>query len=209
MQLIKSFVQRGVKEIHRQILAEHLPAWQVNLEELQAAEKVVLEIGFGDGEFLLGHAALEPEALHIGVEPYIPGVANIITNIQKYDVQNIRLHNGDVREWLVTLPDALLDMVYIICPDPWPKNKQQKRRLLQSEFFTLLMRKVRANGKVLVATDHYEYALWIHRILTAQQYIDIPLNDCTTAPTWWLSTKYQRRDLTKQGTMYFFTWSRV
>lgn len=120
----------------------------------------VLEIGFGGGEHLVAQAAARPDARLIGVEPFMNGVASCLRHIEESGVANIRLHMGDARDVIARLPDASLDLVYILFPDPWPKTRHHKRRLIQPEFVDALARVLKPGAEVRFATDWANYAEW-------------------------------------------------
>ncbi len=120
----------------------------------------ILEIGFGGGEHLVAQALAHPEARFVGVEPFLNGIASCLRHIEKSGVQNVRLHQGDARDVIARLPDASLDLVYMLFPDPWPKTRHWKRRLIQREFLGELARVVKPGGEVRFATDWAHYAAW-------------------------------------------------
>jgi tRNA (guanine-N7-)-methyltransferase len=121
---------------------------------------VVLEIGFGGGEHLAAQAAAHAEWRFIGVEPFLNGVASCLRHIEESGVQNVRLHQGDARDVTERLPDACLARVYMLFPDPWPKARHWKRRLIQPDFIAALARVVKPGGEVRFATDWRHYAAW-------------------------------------------------
>jgi len=123
-------------------------------------EGLVLEIGFGGGEHLVAQANAHPEQRYIGVEPFLNGVASCLRHIEESGAQNIRLHQGDARDVIARLPDASLDRVYILFPDPWPKTRHHKRRLIQPEFLSELARVMKPGAEVRFATDWANYASW-------------------------------------------------
>lgn len=124
------------------------------------AGPLVLEIGFGGGEHLVAQATAHPERRFIGVEPFINGVASCLRHIEEANAQNIRLHNGDARDVIARLPDASLDLVFILFPDPWPKARHHKRRLIQPEFLDELARVMKPGAELRFATDWANYASW-------------------------------------------------
>ncbi len=126
----------------------------------------VLEIGFGGGEHLVAQAAAHPDARFIGVEPFLNGVASCLRHIEDTGVQNVRLHQGDARDVIARLPDACFDLVYILFPDPWPKTRHWKRRLIQREFLDDLARVLKPGGEVRFATDWAHYAAWTLELFT-------------------------------------------
>jgi tRNA (guanine-N7-)-methyltransferase len=120
----------------------------------------VLEIGFGGGEHLVAQAAAHSGSRFIGVEPFLNGVASCLRHIEETNAQNIRLHQGDARDVVARLPDASLDRVYILFPDPWPKLRHHKRRLIQPEFLGELARVMKPGAELRFATDWANYAAW-------------------------------------------------
>jgi tRNA (guanine-N7-)-methyltransferase len=106
------------------------------------AEAVWLEIGFGGGEHMVAQAALHPEVLILGAEPFLNGAASAIRHIEAARVDNVRLHVGDVRDVIAALPNTSLDRVFILFPDPWPKARHHKRRLIQSGLITDFARRL-------------------------------------------------------------------
>ncbi len=120
---------------------------------------LVLEIGFGNGEQLLWSAQHEPGKNFIGIEVHRPGVGRLMNALAAHNVHNVRLYNHDAVDVLDRLLGAdSLHEVRIYFPDPWPKKRQQKRRLIQPEFVALLASRVRAGGHFYLATDWQEYA---------------------------------------------------
>lgn len=121
---------------------------------------LILEIGFGGGEHLVAQAASHPDQRFIGVEPFINGVASCLRHIEESGVQNVRLHQGDARDVIARLPDGSVELCYILFPDPWPKVRHHKRRLIQPAFLDELARVLRPGAEVRFATDWGNYASW-------------------------------------------------
>jgi tRNA (guanine-N7-)-methyltransferase len=126
----------------------------------------VLEIGFGGGEHLVAQAAAHPDLCFIGVEPFLNSVASCLRHIKESGVHNVRLHLGDVRDVLARLPDVSLDRVDILFPDPWPKTRHWKRRLIQPDFVAELARVLKTGGEARFATDWKHYAAWTLQAFT-------------------------------------------
>ena len=124
------------------------------------AAEVWLEIGFGGGEHLAEQAARRPDVLFLAAEPFLNGVASALRHIDERDLQNVRVHAGDARDLLAALPDASLDRVFILFPDPWPKARHHKRRLIQDEVVAELARVLKPGGALRFATDWKDYAAW-------------------------------------------------
>jgi len=132
----------------------------------QGGGEQILEIGFGGGEHLVAQATAHPDHRLIGVEPFLNGVASCLRHIEESGAQNIRLHQGDARDVIARLPDASLDLVYILFPDPWPKTRHHKRRLIQPEFLGDLARAMKPGAELRFATDWANYAAWTLEHLT-------------------------------------------
>lgn len=119
-----------------------------------------LEIGFGGGEHLIETAAVEPNVDFIGCEPFINGMARLLSQIEARDLHNIRLHRGDAAEVLDRLPDACLSRVYLFYPDPWPKRRHRKRRFISTDNLDRLSRTLAKGSELRFATDIDDYAGW-------------------------------------------------
>ena len=124
---------------------------------MPTARETWLEIGFGGGEHMAAQAALAPDVLILGAEPFQNGVASAVRYIDEQALTNVHLHDGDVRELITRLPDACLDRVFILFPDPWPKTRQQKRRLVQPALVSELARVLRPGGRLRFASDVVSY----------------------------------------------------
>ena len=121
-------------------------------------EKVILEIGFGNGDNTTFLASQKPKALIIAAEVYLSGIGSLLASISEHSFTNIKIFDKDVRELLLQVDQEIFDEVYIICPDPWPKARHHKRRLVQHEFLKLLAKVLKKNGTVYISTDWENYA---------------------------------------------------
>lgn len=164
--LIRSFVQRGRKISNRktELLKNLLPVLEIK-DTMPEHKNLNIEIGFGKGAFLSWLATTNPEAMYIGCEPYIAGVADLLDKIESKKIENIRLWTKDARLLIQQLPDRSLSNVYILFPDPWPKAKHHKRRLINQALLKLLAEKIRPDGNVFFATDAQDYAIWVEEML--------------------------------------------
>ena len=95
---------------------------------------VWLEVGFGGGEHLAWQAARAPGTLMIGAEPFVNGVAKLLTQIEEQDLANVRVRHGDARDLMAAMPDAALQRLFVLHPDPWPKRRHHKRRIIDQAF---------------------------------------------------------------------------
>ena len=135
------------------------------------AAEVWLEIGFGGGEHLARQAARRPDVLFLAAEPFLNGVASALRHIDETGVDNVRIHPGDARELLDALPDGCLDRIFILFPDPWPKTRHHKRRLIQSDLVLDLARVLKPGGALRFATDWKDYAAWtLERLLRSGRF---------------------------------------
>jgi tRNA (guanine-N7-)-methyltransferase len=117
-----------------------------------------LEIGFGGGAHLAAQAGRRPEVLILGAEPFLNGVASALRHIEAAGLTNVRVHAGDARDLLARLPDACLDRMFILFPDPWPKARHNKRRLIQPDFVAEAARVMKSGATLRFATDWADYA---------------------------------------------------
>ena len=117
-----------------------------------------LEIGFGGGEHLAEQAARRPDVRLLGAEPFLNGAASALRHIDGRGLENVRLHVGDARDLTAALPEASLARVFILFPDPWPKARHRKRRLVNPDFAAELARVLRPGGALRFATDWGDYA---------------------------------------------------
>ncbi|MDE2042626.1 MAG: tRNA (guanosine(46)-N7)-methyltransferase TrmB, partial [Alphaproteobacteria bacterium] len=112
------------------------------------------EIGFGAGEHLAAQAAARPNHGFIGCEPFINGVVGLLTQIEAQGLNNIRIHRGNALDVLARLPDASLSRVYLLHPDPWPKARHAKRRMMNPGPLDLIAAKLMPGGEFRFGTDH-------------------------------------------------------
>jgi tRNA (guanine-N7-)-methyltransferase len=138
-----------------------LPAPQ-RLTEFFGADvgDVRLEIGFGGGEHLLAEARAHSDAGFIGCEPYLNGLAKILSRLEAEPAGNLRLYAGDAAELLAWLPAASLQRIDLIHPDPWPKRRHWKRRFVQRETIAAMARVLKAAGEFRFVSDIDDYAAW-------------------------------------------------
>ena len=124
--------------------------------------KVIMEIGSGMGEATAQIANANPEVGYVAVEMHSPGLAALLILINQMELENIKLIREDATYLLANhIPDNSLDGIHLLFPDPWPKNRQHKRRMVQSEFIEMVGRKLKQGGFIHIATDWQPYADWI------------------------------------------------
>ncbi|HVM36905.1 MAG TPA: tRNA (guanine(46)-N(7))-methyltransferase TrmB [Sphingomicrobium sp.] len=154
------------------LVDELLPAISVPAEgELTATGQfgderpLHFEIGFGSGEHLADRADMLPDHGFIGAEPFLNGVATALGHIRDRRLANVRLHRGDALEVLRRFGDGALSFVYLLHPDPWPKARHAKRRMVNDGPLELIAAKLRPGGELRIATDHPVYLEWTLMIM--------------------------------------------
>lgn len=158
---------------------------------------VWLEIGFGNGEHLVWQAQQHPDIGFIGAEPFLNGVARLLSHIDESDVDNIRVIPDDVRPFLARLPAASLGRVFILFPDPWPKARHHKRRLISGETLDQLAKVMTDGAELRLATDDADYMAWILRIGLAHpafEWMARRPDDWRRRPDDWPATRYEQKN---------------
>jgi len=191
---------RPLKPRQAGLLRSELPrfAWRLGEDPRAQGREAWLEIGFGGGEHLAEQAARRPEVLLIGAEPFVNGVASAVRHLHDRDLANVRLHQGDARELVAALPEDSVDRVFILFPDPWPKTRHHKRRLIQPEVIAELARVLRPGGRLRFATDWRDYAAWtLERMLNhpAFRWTAETARDWREPPADHVATRYEEKRL--------------
>jgi tRNA (guanine-N7-)-methyltransferase len=159
---------------------------------------VWLEIGFGGGEHLAGQAARHPQTAFIGAEPFVDGVAKMLTAIDEQGLSNIRLRRGDARDLVATFADSSIDRAFILFPDPWPKTRHRKRRLIQPAFVAELARILKPGAPLRFATDWSDYASRALADISASPHFTWTAeraDDWRKPPADHVTTRYQEKRL--------------
>ena len=158
----------------------------------------VLEIGFGNGEALAWAAGDDPARDYMGIEVHRPGVGRLLNALAARDVRNVRIWNHDAVEVLQNeIADVALDEVRIWFPDPWPKKRHHKRRLIQPAFAELLATRVKPGGLLHLATDWRGYASHMQEVLAAQPGWRLRTGESgeSRRPDWRIETRFERRGI--------------
>jgi tRNA (guanine-N7-)-methyltransferase len=198
---------RPLRAGRRQLLEEVLPRLEVALPAEGTLDppalfdakpaKLFLEIGFGGGEHLAWQAAHHPEAGFLAAEYFITGVASLLGQLPAA-ANRLRLYIGDARDLLDCLPDAALDGIVILFPDPWPKRRHHKRRLIQTDTVAQLARVLKDGGELRFATDDAGYLAWALQRLTAEPALCWQVAgpvDWRRRPGDWPATRYEEKAL--------------
>ncbi len=205
--LIRSFGRiksRKFSDHKKSLFAELLPKYELAvpkyLEDENAAQfnsQNCLEIGFGFGDFLFGQAKTRPNENFFGCEPHLNGVVNLLAKLEQEPLSNLKLSKIDIRLLLPGFPPEFFSEIFILFPDPWPKSKHQKRRLINTEFLDdFIAPRLESKGKLVIATDHDSYKTWIlSQILASKKFYWTAQEpkDWQNFPPFWIKTKYQRK----------------
>ena len=163
-----------------------------------AAAEIWLEIGFGGGEHMAAQAARRPDMLILGVEPFLNGVASAVRHIDEAKLANVRLHVGDARDLIARLPDTCLDRLFILFPDPWPKARHAKRRLVNAQFLIEAARVMKPGARLRFATDWADYANQVLRLTDDDRsfrWLARTADDWRVPPDDHITTRYQQKRL--------------
>ncbi|GAC1573569.1 MAG: tRNA (guanine(46)-N(7))-methyltransferase TrmB [Sphingomicrobium sp.] len=170
------------------------------------------EIGFGGGEHLAYRADLLPDHGFVGCEPFLNGVATVLAHVRDRRLANVRLHMGDALEVLVRVPDESLAFVYLLHPDPWPKARHAKRRLVNDGPLGLIYSKLKPGGEFRLATDHPAYLDWSLMIMQRHtdrfEWLGETPSDFLDPPGGWIETRYGAKSRREGRAPYYFRYRR-
>ena len=208
---LRSYGRRKAKPLSdrkTRLMGELLPQLRVDLGEPyepralfpHGIDAVWLEIGFGAGEHLLAQAEQHPDLGFIGCEPFINGMASLLGSVESRGLTNIRVHDGDARDVLAWLPEGSIGRIFLLFPDPWPKLRHRKRRLLSKETALALARVLEPGGELRFASDDRDYAA--EALLVLQRsgqftWLAESAADWRSRGHDWPETRYERKALSE------------
>ncbi|HEU4959456.1 MAG TPA: tRNA (guanosine(46)-N7)-methyltransferase TrmB [Sphingomonas sp.] len=170
------------------------------------------EIGFGAGEHLAAQAAAHPGRGYIGCEPFLNGVVGALGHINEGGLANVRLHMGDALTVLERLPDASLDRLYLLHPDPWPKARHAKRRMVNPGPLDVVAAKLKPGGEFRLGTDDPTYCRWSMMVMNARRDFAWQARtpgDFLTRPADWPETRYERKARRQGHEVWYFRYLRA
>ncbi len=193
---------RSLSNNKKRLLVDLLPKYQIkeftdiisSKDFLLNFREIVLDIGFGLGDSLFKNAKDNPDTLFIGCEPYVNGIVNLLSSLQEEPLENLKIFVGDIRVFLQSTKNKVFNKIYILFPDPWPKFKHYKRRLINVDFLKLLHSKSTLGCQLMIATDDNNYKTWIMAEYFGSnvwKWLAKDKNDWINFPSNWIRTKYQ------------------
>ena len=218
---IKSFVRReGRLTKSQQYALEHY--WDkhginyqpepINLEHtFQRRAPLIIDIGVGTGESTLQHALIHPENNYLAIEVHRPGIGQLLNKIENNKLTNIKIINHDVIEVLQNqIPANSTNQIFIFFPDPWPKKRHHKRRLINSKLITLIKKNMLHYGRLHIATDWKDYAEHIETLFKTESGFENLVGKQTFSPrpTWRIQTRYESRGLRLEHKVWDFCYTK-
>lgn len=219
------FGRRKAKSVsipQQKLLDELLPALKFNIESQTPVNLkdefpnkpnfIVLESGFGGGEHLIHQALSNPQIGYIGIEPFVNSMVKALAEIEKHNIQNIRLYDEDATELLDWLPQNSIDRVDLLYPDPWPKKKHWKRRFVNEKNLTRFSRVLKPQGVFHFASDIDTYINWT--LNHCYKHADFEWQ-AQTASDWhtpyenWTRTRYEAKAIREERTPCYLRFRRV
>ncbi len=211
--------QRDMDQLHATIApkgvtrAENPERTPLDLPALFGRDAPVwLEIGFGGGEHLFHQARTYPEVGLIGCEPFINGVAQLLSKMREDRLENVRIHPGDARDLLEVLPEASLDRAFLLYPDPWPKTRHHRRRFANPENFAMLARALKPGAHLRVATDIEDYVRHTLEVVHAMPEFEWTAEGpADWSEPWgdWIRTRYEAKAIREGRTPHYLTFLRI
>lgn len=178
-----------------------------------SVSEVWFEIGFGGGEHLLWQAQAKPDIGLIGAEPYVSGVAKLLSKLDAAPATgNIRLYMEDATDIIEALPDASLARVFVLFPDPWPKTRHHKRRFIQTAMLDRLARVMKQGAELRFATDDNGYLVWTLERLSAHSsfvWLAKTAKDWRARPADWPETRYEAKAIRAGSTCTYLRFVRT
>jgi tRNA (guanine-N7-)-methyltransferase len=171
------------------------------------------EIGFGSGEHLAERADLLPDHGFIGAEPFLNGVATALAHVRDQQLTNVRLWRGDALDVLGRVPDSALSFLYLLHPDPWPKARHVKRRMVNDGPLEIFAAKLKPGGEFRLATDDPTYLTWALMVMQRHshqfEWLAERPSDFLEPPGGWIETRYGAKSRREGRRPYYLRYRRT
>ena len=188
LSFLKDYSVSNIKDIHK---------------ESRDYDQCCLEIGFGNAEHLIKQSENNPKTLFIGSEVYMSGIGSLLSHINENKVKNIRIFSDDIRILLDQKYEETFNLINILCPDPWPKERHHKRRLINDEFLNMVQGFIKIDGHIFISTDWENYAESIEKTLNRSS-IFLPSDDCVLKKNG--LTKFEQRGVDQGRSIFEFNY---
>lgn len=170
------------------------------------------EIGFGSGEHMAYRADMLPDHGFIGCEPFLNGVVGALGHVREGPLTNVRLHMGDALDVLERVPDGALSFVYLLHPDPWPKARHAKRRMVNDGPLDLIAAKLKPGGEFRLGTDDPTYCRWSMMVMNRRrdfEWLATGPDDFLRRPGGWPETRYEAKARRQGHEVWYFRYQRI
>ena len=212
LKFLPSFVKRKGRITRKQTHSlRSLSEFSVkNIQEIEDLskqfDKCYLEIGFGNAENIIFQATNNPSYLFIGSEVYMSGIGTLVSGIKENNINNVKIFSDDIRLLLDQSPKKIFDSVIIICPDPWPKEKHHKRRLINESFLKMIHDFMKDDSNVYISTDWENYAESISELFVKNKLFKPSSNKSFQKDSL---SKFERRGKDEGRELFEFNYKKV
>ena len=212
LKFLPSFVKRKGRITRKQTHSlRSLSEFSVkNIQEIEDLskqfDKCYLEIGFGNAENIIFQATNNPSYLFIGSEVYMSGIGTLVSGIKENNINNVKIFSDDIRLLLDQSPKKIFDSVIIICPDPWPKEKHHKRRLINESFLKMIHDFMKDDSNVYISTDWENYAECISELFKENKLFKPSINKSFYKESL---SKFERRGKDEGRDLFEFNYEKV
>ena len=212
LKFLPSFVKRKGRITRKQTHSlRSLSEFSVkNIQEIEDLskqfDKCYLEIGFGNAENIIFQATNNPSYLFIGSEVYMSGIGTLVSGIKENNINNVKIFSDDIRLLLDQSPKKIFDSVIIICPDPWPKEKHHKRRLINESFLKMIHDFMKDDSNVYISTDWENYAECISELFKENKLFKPSINKSFYKESL---SKFERRGKDEGRELFEFNYKKV
>jgi tRNA (guanine-N7-)-methyltransferase len=192
------------------LMQDLLPQVQLDMQQPLAGTgpERWLEVGFGGGEHLAHLAGLYPDVSLIGAEAYLNGVAKLLAEIEHRGLGNVRIHYGDARQLLAALPDQSFQRLYLLYPDPWPKERQKKRRFVNADHPAYIHRVLAPEGLFHFASDIPDYVNWTGEHVQESGLFSEASNSSQPYADW-ITTRYEAKAIREGRTPRYLSFRKT
>lgn len=212
---------KGMSKAKENLILENLPKYEIKLPQTGKVdlntlfdfkpEKFIFEIGYGDGEHLIRMAQKNPDTAFIGTEVFVNGNASILKKIIENDIKNIRIFPDDVNLLFPYLEQGVFSRIFVLYPDPWPKNRNENRRMINKTNLQTFYNLLNYGGNLFVASDHPIYIPWVLFCINQTNLFSWDAGksaDFVNAPDDWIPTKYEQKAIAESRKPIYLSFTK-